>query len=136
MVKDAETNAEEDRKRVELTNARNQADGLVHSVNKALTEHGDKIAAEEKTKIEEAVKATEEALKSDDKEKIEAASQALASASQKLGELMYAQAGAAAGADAAAGAAGAAGAAPGGASEAKRPKDDDVVDADFKEVKR
>ena len=136
MVKDAETNAEEDRKRVELTNARNQADGLVHSVNKALTEHGDKIAAEEKTRIEEAVKATEEALKSDDKEKIEAASQALASASQKLGELMYAQAGAAAGADAAAGAAGAAGAAPGGASEAKRPKDDDVVDADFKEVKR
>ena len=133
MVKDAETNADEDRKRVELTNARNQTDGLVHSVKKALTEHGDKVAAEEKTKIEEAVKAAEEALKSDDKEKIEAASQALATASQKLGELMYAQTGAAPGAETAAGAAGAA---AGGSSEAKRPKDDDVVDADFKEVKR
>jgi molecular chaperone DnaK len=133
MVKDAETNADEDRKRVELTNARNQTDGLVHSVKKALTEHGDKVAAEEKTKIEEALKTAEEALKSDDKDKIEAASQALASASQKLGELMYAQTGGAPGAEAAAAAAGAA---AGGASEAKRPKDDDVVDADFKEVKR
>ncbi|MFM8548879.1 MAG: molecular chaperone DnaK, partial [Betaproteobacteria bacterium] len=66
MVKDAETNADEDRKRVELTNARNQTDGLVHSVKKALTEHGDKVAAEEKTKIEEALKTAEEALKSDD----------------------------------------------------------------------
>ena len=134
MVKDAEANAEDDRKRVELTNVRNQTDGLVHSVKKALTEHGDKIGADEKGKIEEAVKAAEEALKTEDKDTIEAASQALATASQKLGELMYAQAGAA---DAAAGAAGAeAGGAPGGASEAKRPKDDDVVDADFKEVKR
>jgi len=132
MVKDAEANADEDRKRVELTNARNQAEGLVHSVKKSLTEHGDKIGADEKAKIEEAVKATEEALKTDDKEKIDAASQALATASQKLGELMYAQTGAA---DAAAGAA-AGGAAPEGASEAKRPKADDVVDADFKEVKR
>ena len=132
MVKDAEANADEDRKRVELTNARNQAEGLVHSVKKSLTEHGDKIGADEKAKIEEAVKATEEALKTDDKEKIDAASQALATASQKLGELMYAQTGAA---DAAASAA-AGGAAPEGASEAKRPKADDVVDADFKEVKR
>jgi molecular chaperone DnaK len=134
MVKDAEANADDDRKRVELTNVRNQADGLVHSVKKSLAEHGEKIDADEKTKIEAAVKDAEEALKTDDKDKIDAASQALASASQKLGELMYAQSGAA---DAAAGAAGAAaGAAPGGASEAKRPKDDDVVDADFKEVKR
>ena len=136
MVKDAEANAEDDRKRVELTNARNQTDGLVHSVKKSLTEHGDKIGADEKAKIEEAVKATEEALKTDDKEKIDSASQALATASQKLGELMYAQSGAADAAAGAAGAAGGAGAAPGGASEAKRPKDDDVVDADFKEVKR
>jgi molecular chaperone DnaK len=134
MVKDAEANADDDRKRVELTNVRNQADGLVHSVKKSLAEHGEKIDVDEKTKIEAAVKDAEEALKTDDKDKIDAASQALASASQKLGELMYAQSGAA---DAAAGAAGAAaGAAPGGASEAKRPKDDDVVDADFKEVKR
>ncbi|MFZ9507363.1 MAG: molecular chaperone DnaK [Burkholderiaceae bacterium] len=138
MVKDAEANAEDDRKRVELTNVRNQADGMVHSVKKSLAEHGEKIDADEKAKIEAALKDTEEALKTDDKDKIDAASQALATASQKLGELMYAQSGAA---DAAAGAAGAAGgagagAAPGGASEAKRPKDDDVVDADFKEVKR
>ena len=134
MVKDAEANADDDRKRVELTNVRNQTDGLVHSVKKSLAEHGEKIDADEKTKIDAALKDAEEALKTDDKDKIDAASQALASASQKLGELMYAQAGTA---EAAAGAAGAAaGATPGGASEAKRPKDDDVVDADFKEVKR
>ena len=136
MVKDAEANAEDDRKRVELTNARNQTDGLVHSVRKSLAEHGDKIGADEKAKIEDALKEAEEALKTEDKEKIDAASEALASASQKLGELMYAQTGAADAAAGAAGAAGGAGAAPGGASEAKRPKDDDVVDADFKEVKR
>jgi molecular chaperone DnaK len=124
MVKDAEANAEDDRKRVELTNVRNQAEGMVHSVKKSLAEHGEKISADEKAK------------KTDDKDKIDAASQALASASQKLGELMYAQSGAADAAAGAAGAAGGAGAAPGGASEAKRPKDDDVVDADFKEVKR
>jgi molecular chaperone DnaK len=136
MVKDAEANAEDDRKRVELTNVRNQAEGMVHSVKKSLAEHGEKISADEKAKIEAALKDTEEALKTDDKDKIDAASQALASASQKLGELMYAQSGAADAAAGAAGAAGGAGAAPGGASEAKRPKDDDVVDADFKEVKR
>jgi len=136
MVKDAEANAEDDRNRVELTNVRNQAEGMVHSVKKSLAEHGEKISADEKAKIEAALKDTEEALKTDDKDKIDAASQALASASQKLGELMYAQSGAADAAAGAAGAAGGAGAAPGGASEAKRPKDDDVVDADFKEVKR
>jgi molecular chaperone DnaK len=133
MVKDAEANAADDRKRVELTNARNQLDGLVHTVKKSLTEHGDKIDASEKEKIEEAIKKSEEALKSDDKDQIEAASQALAAASQKLGEIMYGKAGSGDAAAAAAAAAGAAGAA--GASEAKRPKDDDVVDADFKEVK-
>jgi molecular chaperone DnaK len=136
MVKDAEANAEDDRKRVELTNVRNQADGMVHSVKKSLAEHGEKIDADEKAKIEAALKDAEEALKTDDKDRIDAASQALATASQKLGELMYAQSGAADAAAGAAGAAGGAGAAPGGASEAKRPKDGDVVDADFKEVKR
>jgi len=137
MVKDAEANAADDRKRVELTNARNQTDGLVHSVKKSLGEYGDKISAEEKTKIEEAIKVAEEAIKTDDKDKIDAASQALATASQKLGELMYAQSGAAAGGDPTAAAAGAAGGADAaGATEAKRPKDEDVVDADFKEVKR
>ncbi|MCZ7559113.1 MAG: molecular chaperone DnaK [Burkholderiaceae bacterium] len=130
MVKDAEANAAEDHKRVEITNARNQADALVHSVKKSLAEYGDKIDAAEKAKIEEAVKAAEESLKSDDKAEIEAKTNALMTASQKLGELMYAKAQAEGGAQAAAGAASE------GAGEAARPKDDDVVDADFKEVKR
>jgi len=132
MVKDAEANAEEDHKRVELTQARNQADALVHSVRKSLAEYGDKVDAGEKSKIEDALKAAEESLKSDDKDEIEAKTGALMSASQKLGELMYAKTQAEGGAAQAAG-----GPEPeGGASEARRPKDEDVVDADFKEVKR
>ena len=134
MVKDAEANAADDHKRRELVEARNQADALVHSVKKSLAEYGEKIDAAEKSKIEDAIKAAEEALKSEDKDEIEAKSNALMSASQKLGEMMYAKAQAeqgAAGADAGGGGAGGA-----GASEAKRAKDDDVVDADFKEVKR
>ncbi len=130
MVKDAEANAADDHKRVELTNARNQADALVHSVKKSLAEYGDKIDADEKAKIEEALKASEESLKSDDKDEIEAKTNALMTASQKLGEAMYAKAQAESGAQAAAGPG------PEEASEARRPKDDDVVDADFKEVKR
>ncbi|HMM50879.1 MAG TPA: Hsp70 family protein, partial [Burkholderiaceae bacterium] len=130
MVKDAEANAAEDHKRVELTNARNQADAMVHSVKKSLAEYGDKIDADEKAKIEEALKASEESLKSDDKDEIEAKTNALMTASQKLGEAMYAKAQAESGAQAAAGPG------PEEASEARRPKDDDVVDADFKEVKR
>ena len=141
MVKDAEANAAEDHKRVELTNARNQADAMVHSVKKSLAEYGDKIDAGEKAKIEDALKAAEESLKSDDKADIEAKTTALMTASQKLGELMYAKTQAEGGAQAAPGAgpgagAGAGAGAGGGASEAQRPKDDDVVDADFKEVKR
>jgi len=134
MVKDAEANAEEDHKRVELTQARNQADALVHSVKKSLAEYGDKVDAAEKSKIEDALKAAEESLKSDDKDEIEAKTTALMSASQKLGEMMYAKTQAEAGG----GAQAAGGAAPdgGGASEARRPTDEDVVDADFKEVKR
>ncbi|KAA0216836.1 MAG: molecular chaperone DnaK [Lautropia sp.] len=130
MVKDAEANAADDHKRVELANARNQADALVHSVKKSLAEYGDKIDADEKAKIEEALKASEESLKSDDKDEIEAKTSALMTASQKLGEAMYAKAQAESGAQAAAGPG------PEEASEARRPKDDDVVDADFKEVKR
>ena len=78
MVKDAEAHAEEDKKALELVNARNQCDALVHSVKKSLTEHGDKLGADEKAKIEAALKEAEEALKSDDKEAIDAKSQALA----------------------------------------------------------
>jgi molecular chaperone DnaK len=135
MVKDAEANAAEDKKKVELVTARNQADGLVHSVRKSLAEHGDKLDAGEKDKIEAAAKELEEAIKGDDKAAIDAKSEALMTASQKLGEKIYADQQAA---QAAAGAAAGAGAeqpqaAPEG--EAKRPADDNVVDAEFKEVK-
>jgi molecular chaperone DnaK len=139
MVKDAELNAADDQRKLELVQARNQADSMMHSVRKSLTEHGDKLDAAEKEKIEAAIKTVEESLKSDDKAQIDAATEALMSASQKLGEKIYAEQAAAAGAAGAAGAGGAAGAAPGaagaGASSAK-PADDNVVDAEFKEVKK
>jgi molecular chaperone DnaK len=137
MVKDAEANAAEDKKKVELVQARNQADGMVHSVRKSLSEHGDKLEAAEKDAIEAAAKDLEEAIKGDDQAAIEAKTETLMTASQKLGEKIYAdQQGAQAAAAAAAGAGGGAEqpqAAPQG--EAKRPADDNVVDAEFKEVK-
>ncbi|GAB2181971.1 molecular chaperone DnaK [Denitratisoma sp. agr-D3] len=126
MVQDAAAHAEEDKKAHELVDARNQLDGLVHSVKKAVAEHGDKIEAAEKEAIETAIKDAEEAIKSGDKAALDAKSEALAQVSQKLGEKIYADA------QAAAGAAGGAGAAPGG--EAKKD-DGDVVDAEFTEVK-
>ncbi|MCK9988953.1 MAG: molecular chaperone DnaK, partial [Azoarcus sp.] len=86
MVKDAEIHAEEDRKALELVNARNQCEALVHSVKKSLTEYGDKLDAGEKEKIEAAIKEAEAALKSEDKAAIDTKSQALAQAAQKLGE--------------------------------------------------
>jgi molecular chaperone DnaK len=131
-VKDAELNAAEDAKKVELVQARNQADAMLHSVKKSLGEHGDKIDAGEKEKIESALKDVEEAMKGDDKATIEAKTESLMTASQKLGEKMYAEQQAAAGAEAAHAQAAEGGA---GASEA-RPADDNVVDADFKEVKK
>jgi len=131
MVMDAETNAAEDHRRRELVEARNQADALVHSVRKSLAEYGDKVDAAEKGRIEDALKAAEEALKSENKDEIEAKSNALMQASQKLGELVYAKMQAEQGAGAGGASAGAA-----GASEAGRAKEEDVVDADFKEVKR
>jgi molecular chaperone DnaK len=133
MVKDAEVNAAEDAKKVELVQARNQADAMLHSVKKSVAEHGDKLEGPEKDKIEAALKAVDEALKGDDKADIEAKTEALMAASQKLGEKMYADTQAA---QAAAGAA-AAGAAGGGEAPKAKPADDDnVVDADFKEVKK
>lgn len=132
MVKDAEANAAEDAKKVELVQARNQADAMMHSVKKSLTEHGDKLDAAEKEKIEAALKDVEEAIKGDDKADIEAKNEALMTASQKLGEKMYADAQAASQAAGAAGAAPTGGEAPGAKP---RPADDDVVDADFTEVK-
>jgi molecular chaperone DnaK len=132
MVKDAELYADEDRKLKELADARNQGDALVHSTKKALTEYGGKLDAGEKEKIEASIKDLEEVLKSNDKSGIDAKVAALSTAAQKLGEKMYAdvQAQQAAGAAGAAGGAGSA-----GASDAGKAKEEDVVDADFKEVK-
>ena len=123
MVKDAEAHAEEDKKALELVNARNQCEALVHSVKKSLTEYGAKLEAGEKEKIEAAIKEAEEVLKSEDKAAIEAKSQALAQVAQKLGEKMYADAQAAG-----------ENAAPGDKGGAK-PDESEVVDAEYTEVK-
>jgi molecular chaperone DnaK len=125
MVKDAETHAEEDRKFHELIDARNQADGLIHATGKSLGELGDKVAADEKQAIETAIEALQEAIKGDDKEAIEQKTSALGELSGKLAERVYKEQ-AAAQDEAAAGAGGAGGSA--GGSE-------DVVDAEFEEVK-
>jgi molecular chaperone DnaK len=129
MVKDAEANAAEDKKKLELVQARNQGEAMAHSVRKSLGEYGDKIDASEKEKIEAAIKDLEETLKSEDKDAIEAKTTALMTASQKLGEKMYEgmqaeQAAAGAGAQAA------------GSEQAKPANDDNVVDAEVKEVKK
>jgi molecular chaperone DnaK len=121
MVKDAEANKAEDEKRKALVEARNQGDALVHSTEKALSEHGDKVGAEEKTAIETASAALKDALKSDDIEDIKAKTNTLAQASMKLGEAMYK-------AQQAEGAAGDA------AADGAKPAEDNVVDADFEEV--
>ncbi|HEX9671966.1 MAG TPA: molecular chaperone DnaK, partial [Burkholderiales bacterium] len=89
MVKDAEENAEEDRKAHELVEARNQCDHMVHAVRKSLKEHGEKVEADEKAKIEAALKDAEEVLKGEDKAAIEAKTQALAQAAHKLAEKVY-----------------------------------------------
>ncbi|MEJ8812536.1 molecular chaperone DnaK [Variovorax ureilyticus] len=128
MVKDAELNAAEDKKKVELAQARNQGEAMVHSVKKSLGEHGGSLDAGEKEKIEAAMKDVEEAVKGEDKSAIEEKTNALMAASQKLGEKMYADA------QAAAGAAGAAAGA--GPEAASAPADDNVVDAEVKEVKK
>ncbi|MGX5658220.1 molecular chaperone DnaK [Castellaniella ginsengisoli] len=124
MVKDAEANAEEDHRIAELAQTRNQADGLVHATRKSLAEYGDKLEAAEKEAIESAIKALEEAIKGDDKASIDAKIEALSTASQKLGEKMYADMQAKQAAEGAA------------AADGAKPAEDDVVDADFKEVKR
>jgi len=122
MVKDAEANAAEDHKALELATARNAADSMVHSVKKSLAEYGDKVSADEKAAIETALKECEDAVRESDKDAIEAKTNALATASHKLAEQMYKteQAQAQPG-EAASSGAGAA--------------DDNVVDAEFEEVK-
>jgi molecular chaperone DnaK len=125
MVNDAEANAEEDRKAIELVTARNQLDSLIHSTQKSLKEYGEHLSGDEKTAIEGALKEAEEVVKSDDKSAIEAKSESLATAAQKLGEKMYAAEQAKAQANEA------------GTTPDVEPKKDegDVVDAEFTEVK-
>ncbi|MGA1154367.1 MAG: molecular chaperone DnaK [Burkholderiaceae bacterium] len=131
MVADAEANAEEDKKRVEIVQARNTAEAMVHSVKKSLEEHGDKVEADEKAKIEEAVKELEAVMSGEDKDAIEAKTDNLMKASQKLGEKVYAQ-----NAQDGAGSADASNASSQGGSSGGKADAEDVVDAEFKEVKR
>jgi molecular chaperone DnaK len=132
MVKDAELNAVEDKKLKELAEARNQGDALVHSTRKSLAEYGDKLDGGEKEKIEAAITDLEGALKSGDKSDIDAKMSALSTAAQKLGEKMYADMQAQ---QQAAGGAQAGGQQQAAGAEGASAKQDDVVDAEFKEVK-
>jgi molecular chaperone DnaK len=122
MVKDAEAHAEEDKKRKAAVEAKNHAEALVHSTEKALSEHGAKVGEGERRAIETALADLKEALKSDDTSAITAKMNTLAQASMRLGEAMYKQA------DGPPGSSGTEGGGPGGA------KKDDVVDAEFTEV--
>ena len=135
MVKDAELNAVDDKKKLELVQAKNQADASMHSVKKSLTEYGDKLEGDEKAKIEEAIKHLEEAIKGDDKALIDEKSTALMTVSQKLGEKMYADQQAKQAAEAA-GAQGGASGDTGAQGASTQAHDDNVVDAEVKEVKK
>ena len=123
MEEDAASHADEDKRLRELVDARNAAHNMAHGVRKSLTEHGDKLDADEKSKIEAAIEEVEEAAKGDDKEAIEARTNALMEASHKLAEKVYAQSQAEndAGANA--------------EPQAEKTVDADVVDAEFEEVK-
>ena len=127
LVKDAQAHTDEDKKRRKTAEAKNQADSLIYQTEKNLTEHGDKIAAEDKTKIEEAVAALKKAMEGTDPEAIESATQTLTTASHKLAEEMYKKASASTASGNGANAAGG-----GGAGETKT--DEKVVDAEFEEV--
>ncbi len=124
MVADAEAHADEDKKTMETVTARNQLDALIHSTNKSMKDYGDQLTADEKSAIESALKDAEAVVKSDDKAEIEAKTEALATAAQKLGEKMYAAEQAKAQA------------AQGGDAQPEAKADEaDVVDAEFTEVK-
>ena len=125
MEEDAASHADEDKKLRELVDARNAADGMVHSVKKSLTEHGDKLDATEKEAIEAAIKEVEEVMKDGDKETIEAKTNALMEASQKLGEKVYAAQQAEANTESAQ-----------PSNQGEKTVDGDVVDAEFEEVKK
>ncbi len=121
MEDDAAAHADEDKKLRELVDARNQADALIHSVKKSLTDHGDKIDADEKAKIEAAIKDLEDVVKDADLETLEAKTNVLMEASQKLGEKIYAEQQAQAN--------------PGAQPQGEKTVDAEVVDAEFEEVK-
>jgi molecular chaperone DnaK len=127
MVRDAEANAEQDRKFEQLVGARNKADGLVHAVRKTLKDAAEKVHADERERIEAAVKALEEAIKTDEMADIEAKSEALTDASASLAQRLYSEQAQQEG--------------PGGAQGAQQqggqeePKRDDIVDAEFEEVR-
>ena len=127
MVKDAEANAEADKQKKELVEAKNRAEGLVHEVEKNLKEFGDKVSDGEKSSITAAVEAVKASLEKENLEDIKAKTDALMQASMKLGEAMYKAQQAQGGAGAQQGAE--------NASASEAPKDDNVVDADFEEVK-
>lgn len=120
MVKDAEANADADRKFEEMISARNTADGMIHATKKSMTEAGDKLSDDEKAPVEAAIADLEEALKGDDKDAIVAKTSALTEASAKIAEKLYAAADAGAGAE---------------QQKSSNKADDDVVDAEFEEVK-
>ena len=128
MVKDAEANAEADKKKKELIEAKNQAESLIHTTEKTLKENADKVSSADKEAIESSITALKGVIEGDDAAAIKEKSDALMQASLKLGEAMYKAQGAAAGAGNAQGA-------EQGAPEAEPKKDDNVVDADFEEVK-
>ena len=123
MVKDAEANAESDKKRREAVESKNQAEALVHSTEKSLKDYGDKVSAEDKASIETALAELKTAVEGDDAEVIKAKTQTLAEVSMKLGQAMYeaSQAAEAASAES-------------GEADATAKADDDVVDADFEEI--
>ncbi len=131
MVKDAESHKESDRKFHELVDTRNQADAMIHATTKSIKDLGEEVSADEKKSIEKIIDELKELIKKDDKDAIEAKTKELTEHSSKLAERVYAKKGGAEGA-----ASGAAGAAPGGESKAEEGKSkEDVVDAEFEEVK-
>ncbi len=126
MIKDAEAHADEDRKLTELVHARNHADGMIHATEKSLKELGDQVGSDEKAGIEQAIEALKEAIKSDDKEAIEAKTNDLTELSGKLAERVYAQKGGSEGGESHH---------SDGGSSSHHAADDGVVDAEFEEVK-
>jgi len=132
MVKDAEAHAEEDQKKRELVDAKNQAEGLIHTTEKTLGEVGENVSAEDKQEVENAVSALRTAVENEDLEDIKAKTETLSQASSKLGEAMYRNA--QGGEEAAGTGAGDGGGASAGGEEQSSGQDEGVVDADFEEV--